>query len=261
MHTRLALAQYATHLTAQGYTAATLRTLLDVVAHCAAYAGCKPEELTSADVAAFLGRDLAPRTRRVYLWALRRYAEWAGLGPITAGVRRPRIPRGVPRPASEADLRALLEVASARTRAFVMLGAYAGLRSFETAKVRGTDFEDGPAGEVLRVTGKGGRVDTVPLPVVLLRELRPWRDRAGPARLFPGVTGGGVQRAVVYAAERAGVEVTSHQLRHRYGTQLYAASRDLLVVQRLMRHSSPVTTANYAQVFDEVGAGLVDRLP
>lgn len=157
--------------------------------------------------------------------------------------------------------RTLLGVVAPRTRAFVMLGAYAGLRSFETAKVAGRHFERTPTGPGLRVAGKGGHEDMIPLPTVLVREMAPWREAAGPGLLWPGVSGGAVQQAIRNAAERAGVEVSSHQLRHRYGTQLYAVSRDLLVVQRLMRHSSPVTTAGYARVTDDVGAGLVDRLP
>lgn len=257
----LDLSAYAQHLSAQGFAPATLRTMLGVVAACAHHNGCKPDELTGADVAAFLSRELAPRTRRAYLWALRTYAAWADLGPITASVRRPRIPNGVPKPVSEPDLAAMLTVATDRTRAFLMLGAYAGLRSFETAKVCGRDFEGTPDGPALRIAGKGGREDLVPLPGILVRELRPWLEQAGGGPLWPGVSGGTVQQAVRRASAAAGVEVTSHMLRHRYGTQLYAASRDLLVVQRLMRHSSPVTTAGYARVTDAIGAALVDRLP
>lgn len=206
-----------------------------------------------------MARELKPASRRAYLWALRSYAEWAQLGPITSGIRKPRMPRAVPRPVSEDDLVATLAVATSRTRAFVMLGAYAGLRSFETAKVAGRDFEGTPTGQGLRVVGKGGREDVLPVPAVLMREMLPWLDTAGP--LWPGLTGGAVRQAIRLAGVRADVHLTSHMLRHRYGTQLYAACRDLLVVQRLMRHSSPDTTAGYALISDDVGAALVDRLP
>lgn len=255
------LTRYEHHLLAQGFTPTTRRTLLGVVNACARTQQRPPADLTGSDVVTFLSRDLAPATRRAYLWALRSYAEWAQLGPITADVRKPRIPRGTPRPCSEPDLAALLGVSPPRTRAFVMLGAYAGLRSFETAKVAGRHFEGTPTGPGLRIAGKGGREDVLPLPAVLVREMRPWIEPAGLGLLWPGQSGGTVQQAIRRASEAAGVEVTSHQLRHRYGTQLYAASRDLLVVQRLMRHSSPVTTAGYARVTDEIGATLVDRLP
>lgn len=255
------LGRYEQHLLAQGFTPATRRTLLGVVQACARQQNRPPEALTGADVAAFLSRPLAPRTRRAYLWALRSYAEWAGLGPITASVRRPRIPMATPRPCSEPDLTALLAACEPMPRAFVMLGAYAGLRSFETAKVAGRHFESTPTGTGLRIAGKGGREDVVPVAATLQRAMKPWLEQAGPGLLWPGQDGGTVQQAIRRAASIAGVEVTSHQLRHRFGTQLYAVSRDLLVVQRLMRHTSPVTTAGYALVSDAIGAALVDRLP
>lgn len=255
------LTGFAQHLLAQGLAPGTRRLVLAAVRLCCELTGCDPRGITSAHVVAFVGRDLTPQTRRSYLWALRVYADWAGLGPITEPVRRPRVPKGVPKPAAEEDIAALLAVASPRVRAYIMLGAYAGLRSFETAKVAGADFCGTPEGPALRVLGKGGRVDLVPLPGILLRELAPWREASGAGRLWPRTSAPRVQEAIRRASERADVRVSSHQLRHRYGTQLYAASRDLLVVQRLMRHASPVTTAGYAQVADAVGAELVNRLP
>jgi integrase len=58
------------------------------------------------------------------------------------------------------------------------------------------------------------------------------------------------------------VAVTFHQLRHFYGTETYAATgQDLLMTQRLMRHSSPSTTAGYAATADAVAAAAVARIP
>jgi site-specific recombinase XerD len=51
-----------------------------------------------------------------------------------------------------------------------------------------------------------------------------------------------------------------HQLRHRFGTAVYAETRDLLLTQRLMRHSNPSTTAGYAAVADS-GTDVVASLP
>ncbi len=256
------LDRYRAHLRAQGFVASTVRARMETVQRCCHVAGCKPEELDTDDVELFLGRDLAPATRRSYLWALREYARWAGLPDITSTVRRPREPRGTPRPVSEDDLATLLKATrGTRTRTWLMLGAYAGLRAFESAKLAGRDLEGTPTGQGLRVVGKGGRVDVVPVPGVLMRELVPLLDEHGARRFWPDARSQTVQDAVRKASSDAGLSVTSHQLRHRYGTQLYAHSRDLLVVQRLMRHSSPRTTAGYALVLDDVGAGLVDRLP
>lgn len=41
---------------------------------------------------------------------------------------------------------------------------------------------------------------------------------------------------------------TCHSLRHRFATKAYRASHDLLLVQRLLGHSKPETTAMYVQL-------------
>jgi integrase len=42
-----------------------------------------------------------------------------------------------------------------------------------------------------------------------------------------------------------GIDATAHQLRHWFGTNIYAASRDIRLTQELMGHASPITTAGY----------------
>lgn len=255
------LVRYRRHLRAQGYAANTIRAKVEAVERLTRLVGVEPEAITLDHVLELMDRPLEPWTRRKYLEHLRAFAGWAGIEDPTAGLRAPHRPRGVPRPVSEQQLSLMLAVAPRRARAYIVLGSYAGLRSFEVAKVRGADFEDLQGAPVLRVAGKGGRVDLIPLPEFLLREMIPWRREAGLGRLFPRASAGSVQSAVRAVARKASVPVSCHQLRHRYGTALYAASHDLLLVQRLMRHSSPATTAGYALVLDEVGARLVDRLP
>lgn len=252
---------YRRHLRAQGYAPNTIRAKVQAVERLARLVEVEPWCLTAEHVLEQMDRPLEPWTRRKYLEHLRAYAAWAGIDDPTAGLRAPHRPRGVPRPASEQQLALMLAAAPRRARAYIVLAAYAGLRSFEVAKVRGADFEDTASGPVLRVSGKGGRVDLVPLPEFLLLELIPWRREAGLGRLFPHASPDSVQAAVRAVARKVGVPVSCHQLRHRYGTALYAASHDLLRVQRLMRHSSPATTAGYALVLDEQGARLVDLLP
>lgn len=54
------------------------------------------------------------------------------------------------------------------------------------------------------------------------------------------------QAASAYLHE-SGSASTLHALRHRFGTKIYGVSKDLRVTQELLGHSSPVTTALYAQ--------------
>lgn len=256
------LTAYRRHLRAAGYATNSVDAKIDAVRCFIRAAGVPPLELTAEHVIDYLSsRELAAWTRRKYLEHLKAWAAWAGIPDPGEGIRRPRQPRAVPRPSSEQELAALLATARGRERAFILLGAFAGLRSFETAKVRGDDLERTPDGPVLRVKGKGGNVDIVPVPFVLARELAFWRKASGTGPLWPGVTAGAVQAAIRRVGKRADVDVTSHRLRHRYGTAVYAQGHNLLLTQQLMRHENPATTAGYAKVNPDAAARLVDQLP
>lgn len=257
----ITLGDYRKHLRAQGYSNHTVRAKVEVVEAFSRFAGVEPERLTTEHVEAYMDRELAAWTRRKYLEHVRAFAVWADVPDPTATMRRPKQPRAIPRPVAEGHLAQLLEAAGPRTRAFLILGAFAGLRSFETAKVEGQDFEQSSvSGGSLVVRGKGNRLDMIPVSQMVLDEMACWRRAAGGGRLWPDVSPGMVQLAIRQLGLDLGLDVTSHQLRHRYGTQLYAESRDLLLVQQLMRHSSPITTAGYALVSNDRGAELVARL-
>lgn len=53
---------------------------------------------------------------------------------------------------------------------------------------------------------------------------------------------------------------SAHGLRHRFGTQMYAKTHDLLLVGRLMGHSNPKTTAGYVACAADDGAKAVELL-
>lgn len=258
-----ALDDYAAALAAQGYRPATIRAKVGAVALAAAHAHVDPHELTAADVLAWLGScPRAAWTRRKYVTHLRAWCAYVGIPDATAGVRVPRAPAGVPKPVSQVDLDRLLEVATGRDRVWVLLGAYCGLRAAESASVAGRDVEPMADGTVLlRVRGKGGTVALVPVPPVVLVELERLRAAHGAARFWPRATGATVTAAVARLAARAGVSCTSHQLRHRYGSAVYASTRDLLLTKRLMRHASMATTEGYVATARDHDAAVVSGLP
>lgn len=257
------LTKYERELAEQGYSLRTIRAKVGAVRAAATSADVEPEDLTRDDVLEWLGsRERADWTRIKYLSHLSAWCAWRGVPDVTEGLRRPRQPAGIPRPVTESGLEAMLDVARDRERAFLVLGAFCGLRSFETAKVAGRDIERAADGtSLLRIVGKGGQVGLVPMPPVVIEELAPWVERAGSGALWPGTTSNAVQQVIRGVAERAGVICTSHMLRHRYGTAVYAVDRDLLRTQRLMRHRSPATTAGYALVADNSLGRLVEQLP
>ncbi|MGO2669010.1 MAG: tyrosine-type recombinase/integrase [Microbacterium gubbeenense] len=71
-----------------------------------------------------------------------------------------------------------------------------------------------------------------------------------PARSGP-VGPHAVSSAIRHSMLRVGLDGKPHQLRHSYGTELVRAGVNLRVVQQLMRHESPATTAIYTAVDDE----------
>jgi integrase len=140
----------------------------------------------------------------------------------------------------------------------ILLAAGCGLRAFEVAKVDSAEFLSGPAGMLLRVQGKAGRVDVVPVPPAVRVAVRPF---VGGGLLWE-TTSPRLRASFRRLSRRVGVDVTFHQLRHFYGTETYAATgRDLLMTQRLMRHASPGTTAGYAATADDEAAAAVARIP
>jgi integrase len=229
-----------------------------------------PWRLTTADLSGWLGgQGWAVETLRGYVSAVRSFYAW---GVRSNRVRRDpaaRLPRvrqhvGPPRPTPDAVFAAALEAASDRDRLILMLAAYAGLRRTEIAILRWADL----AGAELRVQGKGGRVRLVPLVGALVRELAAEAERRGLGGhgtgyrymsrgdggwIFPGQGAGAHMtpgRVGKLAGELLGPGWSIHTLRHRFGTRAYAGTRDLLAVQLLMGHSSPVTTRRYTQTPD-----------
>jgi integrase/recombinase XerC len=133
----------------------------------------------------------------------------------------------------------------------------AGLRIAEALSLTGAVL---PLGEVLRVTGKGGKQRVVPLlPIVRAAVVDylakcPWtlaRDDA----VFRGAKGGPLSQGMVQkATARARVSLglpasaTPHALRHSFATHLLGAGADLRSLQELLGHASLGSTQIYTKV-------------
>lgn len=207
---------------------------------------------------------LSPATRANDLAHLRSFYKWSRRwehrdDDPTLRIDAPKVANGVARAIGRADLHKLLAALPADLRRAVCLGAYGGLRVSEAAALDWSSV-DVETRRVAVMDSKGSKSRMVKVSVVLLDQLLP--DTGGNV-----VTGGGsvisaaaLQRRANRAIRAAGVKATFHQLRHRYGVLAYQATGDLLAVGRQMGHSSPVTTAIYAEASTEMADRIADAV-
>lgn len=130
----------------------------------------------------------------------------------------------------------------------VMLGAGAGLRVAESAALDWSHVSS--AEDTIRVErSKGMKTRLVPVSPELISMLaRGAAQRSGNVVAAGGVpyTPAQLQRKLNRAIRAAGSDLTSHELRHRFGVSAYRASQDILAVGEMMGHSSVNTTKIYA---------------
>ena len=229
-------------------------------------------------------RALSPETVKMRLLIVRDLFRWLMtrglvLADPTAALRLSRSRDRLPRPVlSEAAVETLLVAPSAvtpiglRDRAVLSLLYSTGLRRAEASALDLNDV-DLTEGLVHVRRGKGGKPRLVPLGESAAEDLRRYLTRGRPhlaeghrmprtPALFVG-TGGlgrrnqggrlqpdGVSLLVHRTCAKAGLPrpVKAHALRHAFATHLLRAGADVRHVQRLLGHSSVVTTETYTAV-------------
>lgn len=205
--------------------------------------------------------------RQFYAWA--RSAGLRGDDPA-ASLPSPKLGYMIPRPISEEDLMTAVDSAPRRIRLWLVLAAWAGLRAKEIAYLRvGCIQIAGPSPFILVAADatKGTRERTVPLCSFAVGEIAavnlPGRGFA--FRRWDGQPGPNAPWLVSQLANdhlhRYGIAATIHQLRHRFGTQLYRTRRDLRMTQELLGHVSPSTTAGYAAYDKPEALAALEDMP
>jgi integrase/recombinase XerD len=225
-------------------------------------------------------RALKPRTRAVRLQIVHDFFLWLlarGLllcdptAALDTGGKRLQLPRQV---LSEPEVERLLTAPSAATplglrdRAMLALLYSTGLRRAELAALDINDVDLTGLTVFVR-RGKGGKPRLVPLGQSAAEDLLAYLSRGRPALVrtpTPALFVGGDDRALrnlgrrllpdavslmvrrTCAKAKLGKSLMAHALRHAFATHMLRAGADIRHVQRLLGHSSIVTTETYTHV-------------
>ncbi|MFJ6044497.1 tyrosine-type recombinase/integrase [Brachybacterium paraconglomeratum] len=244
--------------------------------HVRRYLGTVPAETDPLDLEWLVAYLANPRwraaTRRSARTSLRIWTTWLHrTGRIIADplalIPPARSPKPLPRPCPDPVIRKALFASDTRVRAMITLAAEAGLRRAEIAVVARPDIIDERDGISLIVHGKGRRERTVPLTSAAATAVTRQFNRVSPELpwLFPSI---GRYADTHIQPVRVGELIngalpgswSAHTLRHRFATEAYRRSRDLLLVQTLMGHSKPETTAIYVGLDTAAARSVVDGI-
>jgi integrase/recombinase XerD len=222
-----------------------------------------PDKLGREEIRAFL-LDLVEQKKvawsyyKLVLAALRFfYRHVLHRGEVVEDIRGPRPERRLPIVLSVHEVARFFEaIPSLKHRTILMLAYGAGLRIGEAVRVRLSDIDR--QRKVIRVQqGKGKKDRYTILSPAMLEMLDRYCWAARPQDLLfttrfkdRPITDSTVQRACVLARQEAGIEkrISPHTLRHSFATHLLEAGTDLRVIQELLGHAHPQTTAIYTHV-------------
>lgn len=244
----------------------TQKSYLQAVTGLARYYKRSPDQLSVQEVQGYL----------LYL-SQERHLAWKSCNTIRHGLRffyqvtleRPAIqfylpcakePSKLPEILSHEELVRLFTVTTNRKhRALLMTTYAAGLRASEVTQLRITDIDS--ERRCIRVDQGKGRMDRyVPLSPRLLTQLREyWREKRPPHWLFPGtwidrhMSRDGASYIYGKARTKAGITKDGgiHTLRHNFATNLLEAGTELVVIQRLLGHTSIRSTFRYLHLAQE----------
>ena len=167
-----------------------------------------------------------------------------------------------PLPGLMVDVEAMI-LAAYRPHHKVLIGlcGYAGLRVTEARTITPRSlFQDHEANWWLAVHGKGGVYREVPVTDKLLTVLTDYATAGAPDEPYVDVKDRAARQAIKEVARRAGIsrDVSSHDLRHTFGTTIYSNTKDLRVTQELMGHASSSTTETYTLVSQKAKRDAVE---
>ncbi|HWL45869.1 MAG TPA: site-specific tyrosine recombinase XerD [Ilumatobacter sp.] len=194
----------------------------------------------------------------------------------TAALDGVKVPKGLPKPLTEAQVTSLLDAVTGadplarRDRALLELLYATGARVSEAVGLSLADL-DLDAG-LVRLFGKGSKERIVPFGSAAARALADWLAESGRGAFVPAQWKRRADAEAVFLNQRGGrltrqgawlvitkygrlagieTELSPHVLRHSCATHLLDHGADLRIVQELLGHASISTTQVYTKVSQE----------
>jgi site-specific recombinase XerD len=264
------IARYRRFLKRRNYSVHTVKNYVNILGHFSAWLQIPIERVSSKETDSYLDhllrRRKKPKTINCHFGCIHAFYDYLiedeGM-PLANPVKkkyRLRLPRPLPKHLRDAQVEALFkEINDARDRAMFMLMLRCGLRVEEVARLTGDAIEY-RSRQLYVFNGKGSKDRVVYLSEDALSTLQAYMQKRiwskekrvflvqkGPLRGKP-ISVRGIQKRIEHYAQRAGIAVSCHHLRHTMATQLLNADADLVTIQDLLGHSRITTTQCYCRV-------------
>ena len=232
------------------------------------------EDITKADIAKFRmvlqAKKLKSSTIARKLAALNSFFQYLidldliSSSPITKS-HRPKITNKIPSSLTHEEIKKIIEKTdNLMDRVIVKLFLTTGLRSSELLGIKREDIIIEKNGKIynidfvldyikeediaiIKVLGKGNKERHVPISGTTLIELTEYLKKYNVNPVFP-ISYIMLWRRIINLGKKAGLYLHPHKLRHTAATLALQSGAELRVIQELLGHASPLTTARYAKV-------------
>lgn len=214
------------------------------------------DQATPEDLAAWQDThlQLAAESRRAYTCHAKEFYNWraqvSGDNPAELLIV-PAVPKRKPRPMDENSVRLCLVAIREPERTWIALANFQGMRAKEIANLAAEDLTTDVEPKLIHIHGKGRKERVQPIDDAMFDMVA--SHVTGPGAIWKGpggrrLTGKDVSERCSAALHGLGLPYTLHNGRHRAGTQMYRITKNLRLVQELLGHESPATTAIYTAV-------------
>ena len=264
------IGRYRRFLKRRNCSAHTVKNYLNILDHFSDWLKVSIEQVTTRETDLYMDHLLRnrkkPKTINCHFGCIHAFYDYliedermSIINPVRKNYRL-RLPRPLPKHLRDEQVTVLFnDISDTRDRAMFMLMLRCGMRVEEVARLTADAIENRRR-QLYVFNGKGSKDRVVYLSEDALRALeaymqkRKWSKekrvflvQKGPLKGKP-ISVRGIQKRMEYYAQKTGIQVSCHHLRHTMATQLLNADADLVTIQDLLGHSKITTTQCYCRV-------------